>query len=56
MVTKLKECEGWDHEIFGNIDLHSRATVIKGMKDNDKKQIFKMIHIALPVIRQQERF
>ena len=20
LVTKLKECEGWDHAIFGNID------------------------------------
>ena len=42
------------HEIFENIDWQSRATEIKGMNDNDKKQIFKMSHGALPVMRQQE--
>ena len=55
MATKLKECEGWEHEIFENIDWQSRATTIRGMKDNNKKQIFKMSHGALPVMRQQER-
>jgi hypothetical protein len=44
MVTKLKEREGWEHDIFENIDRQSRATAIKGMKDNDKKHIFKMSH------------
>ena len=56
MATKLMEREGWEHEIFENIDWKSRAMAIKGMKDNDKKQIFKMSHGALPVMRQQERF
>ena len=56
MVTKLKEHEGWEHEIFKNIDWHSRATAIKGMKVNDKTHIFKMSHRALPVMRQQKRF
>ena len=56
MATKLKEREGWEHEIFENIDWQARATDIKGMNDNDKKQIFKMSHGALPVMRQQERF
>ena len=56
MATKLKERKGWEHEIFENIDWQSRAKAIKGMKDNDKKQIFKMIHGALPVMRQQKRF
>ena len=41
MATKLKEREGWEHEIFENIDWQSWATAIKGMNDNDKKQIFK---------------
>ena len=52
MVTKLKEREGWEYEVFENIDWQSQAT-IKGMKANDKKQIFKMSHGALPVTRQQ---
>ena len=56
MATKLKEREGWEHEIFENIDCQSRATAIKGMNDNNKKQIFKMSHGSLPVMRQQERF
>ena len=56
MATKLMEREGWEHKIFENIDWQSRATAILGMKDNDKKQIFKMTHGALPVMRQQERF
>ena len=56
MVTKLKERAGWEHEIFENIDWQSRATAIKGMKENDKKHIFKMSHGDLPVMRQQERF
>ena len=56
MGTKLKEREGWEHEIFENIDCQSRAAAIKGMNDNDKKQIFMMSHGALPVMRQQERF
>ena len=44
------------HGIFKNIDWQSWAVAIKGMKDNNKKQIFKMSHRALPVMRQQERF
>jgi hypothetical protein len=56
MATKLMERKGWEHEIFKIIDWQSWATAIKGMKDNDKKQIFKMSHGALPVMRQQERF
>jgi hypothetical protein len=56
MANKLMKCEGWNSEIFENIDWQSRATAILGMKDNDKKQIFKMSHGALPVMRQQERF
>ena len=55
MVAKLKEREGWEHTIFENIDWRSRATAIRVMNVNDKKQIFKMIHGALPVIHQQER-
>jgi hypothetical protein len=38
MVTKLKECEGWEHDIFKNIDWQSRAMAIKRMKANDKKK------------------
>ena len=56
MATNLKEREGWEHKIFENINWQSRATAIKGMKDNNKKQIFKMSHGALPVMRQQEIF
>jgi hypothetical protein len=56
MATQIKELEGWEHEIFKNIDWQSWATEIKGMKANDKKQIFKMSHGALPVMRQQKRF
>ena len=56
MVTKLKEHEGWEHAIFENIDWQSRATAIKGMKANHKKQSFKMSHGALPVMRQQKIF
>ena len=40
MATKVMKHEGWEHEIFENIDWQSRATGILGMKDNDKKQIF----------------
>jgi hypothetical protein len=54
MVTKLKEHEGWEHDIFENIDWQSRAMTIKGMKANDKKHIFKMIHGSIPVMRQQK--
>ena len=56
IVENLKEREGWEHAIFENIDWQSRATAIKGMNTNDKKQIFKMSHGALPVMYQQERF
>ena len=56
MVKKLKEREGWEHAIFENIDWQLQATVIKGMKANNKKQIFKMSQGALPVVRQQKTF
>ena len=36
MATKLMKREGWEHEIFNNIDWQSRATATMGMKDNDK--------------------
>ena len=39
MIVKLKEHDGWDHEKIENIDCQSRATVIKGMKSNDKENI-----------------
>ena len=56
MVTKLKEREGWEHEIFENIDWQFQSTAIKWMKANDKKHILKMSHRDLPVIRHQKRF
>jgi hypothetical protein len=55
VLAKLKECEGWEHALFMDIDWQSRATEITGMNVNDKNiYIFKMSHGNLPVMSQQE--
>ena len=39
IIVKLKERDRWDDEKCENIECQSRATVIKGINSNDKKNI-----------------
>ena len=56
MKAELCKKHGWDDGQFEIIDWDSFGAVNRKLEEPDRLQLFKMVHSALPVMRQQNRF
>ena len=56
MKSELCKRNGWDVRNVDIIDWESFGAVNRKLDNSDRLQLFKMAHVALPVMWQQNRF